>query len=89
MRLFIAIQPTKEFLSGLCLLQDRLRCAGVGGRYINEPDLHMTLAFIGEWLENISELLPAVKKPFPIVLSQIAVFPGSDVLCALDRKSVV
>ena len=85
MRLFVAVQPTGEFISGLCLLQERLRCAGVGGRYIDEPNLHMTLAFIGEWSENISEILPAVKKPFPVVLSQIAVFPGSDVLCALTE----
>ncbi len=87
MRLFVAIQPAEKFLNSLSLLQDRLRRAGVGGRYIDEHNLHMTLAFIGEWPENISELLPAVKKPFPIVLSQIAVFPGSDVLCALTEPS--
>ena len=79
MRLFVAIRPAEKFLNSLSLLQDRLRRAGVGGRYIDEHNLHMTLAFIGEWPENISELLHAVKKPFPIVLSQIAVFPGSDV----------
>ncbi len=87
MRLFVAIRPAEKFLNSLSLLQERLRRAGVGGRYIDEYNLHMTLAFIGEWPENISELLHAVKKPFPIVLSQIAVFPGSDVLCALTEPS--
>ena len=87
MRLFVAVQPAENFLNSLCLLQERLRRAGVGGHYIDEPNLHMTLAFIGEWPENISEILPAVKKPFPIVLSQLAVFLGSDVLCALTEPS--
>lgn len=81
MRLFVGIQPTEEFLNALCLLQERLLKAGVDGRFIDRSNLHMTLAFIGEWPENISELLPAVRKPFGIALSQLAVFPGSDVLC--------
>ena len=82
MRLFVGIQPTEAFLNALCLLQDRLLEAGVSGRYIDRHDPHMTLAFIGEWPENISEILPDVRKPFKIALSHLAVFPGSDVLCA-------
>ena len=32
----------------LAVLQDRLRCAGITGRYLDPSNLHMTLAFIGE-----------------------------------------
>ena len=82
MRLFAAIKPEGEFRSALAGLQDRLRRAGVTGRYLEESNLHMTLAFIGEWPEDITGLLPEVKNPFPLTLSHIGLFPGSDVLCA-------
>ena len=82
MRLFIAIRPSEEFALALHDLQDRLHLAGVNGRFIEASDLHITLAFIGEWPENISEILPPVKKPFRITLSQLSVFPDKGVLCA-------
>ena len=82
MRMFIAIQPSPGFRAALEGLQERLQEAGVTGKY-REPDgLHLTLAFIGEWPEDVTELLPAVQKPFSITLSHLGVFPEANVLWA-------
>ena len=82
MRLFAAIQPSHGFRAALEDLQQRLREAGVTGKY-REPDgLHLTLAFIGEWPEDITELLPVVQKPFSVTLSHLGIFPEANVLWA-------
>lgn len=82
MRLFVGLQPSQEFREALSLVQDSLRANGVTGRYLNPSNLHMTLAFIGEWPEDVTELLPVVEKPFTITLSHIGVFEEADVLWA-------
>ena len=82
MRLFIGVRPSEEFQTALSALQDRLRAAGVTGRFLEPANLHMTLAFIGEWPEDVTEFLPEVKKPFEIALSHIGVFTDADVLWA-------
>ena len=82
MRLFVALQPSPYFLSALAETQDRLRSAGVEGRYLAPENLHMTLAFIGEWPEDVTAQLPSVEKPFPLVLSHLGTFPEADVLWA-------
>ncbi len=82
MRIFIAIQPTPAFRDALVFLQDSLRAAGVAGRYLTPSNLHLTLAFIGMWPEDITGLLPAVRQPFPVTLSQVGVFPKAKVLWA-------
>ena len=82
MRMFIAIQPSPGFRAALEGLQERLQEAGITGKY-REPDgLHLTLAFIGEWPEDVTELLPAVQKPFSITLSHLGIFPEANVLWA-------
>ena len=82
MRLFTAIRPSPGFQAALTDLQERLRAAGVTGRY-REPDgLHLTLAFIGDWPEDVTEYLPAVQKPFSITLSHLGIFPEANVLWA-------
>lgn len=82
MRLFAAVQPSPEFQTALAALQKRLRKAGVTGKY-REPDgLHLTLAFIGEWPEDVTEFLPAVRKPFSVTLSHLGIFPEANVLWA-------
>ena len=60
MRIFIGIRPSDEFRAALALLEDRLRDAGVTGRYLDPSNLHLTLAFIGEWPEDVTEVLPEV-----------------------------
>ena len=87
MRLFVGIRPPDEFRAALALLQDRLRAAGVTGRYLDPSDLHMTLAFIGEWPEDVTEVLPAVDKPFSLSLSCLGFFPEAKVLWAGVEKS--
>ena len=82
MRIFIALQPAPAFLDALASLQDRLRVAGVNGRYLTLSNLHLTLAFIGMWPESISGLLPLVEQPFPITLSHLGIFPAAKVLWA-------
>ena len=63
-------------------MQDRLRAASVIARYLEPSNLHMTLAFIGEWTEDITELLPSIEQPFLITLSHLGVFPEADVIWA-------
>ena len=82
MRIFVALQPTPAFRDALASAQDQLRTAGVAGRYLTPSNLHMTLAFIGMWAEDITGLLPSVQKPFPITLSHLGVFPKAKVLWA-------
>ena len=87
MRLFIGIQPTDEFRSALSVLQDRLRTAGITGRFLDPSNLHMTLAFIGEWKEEVGALLPKVTEPFPITLSHVGCFREAKVLWAGTEPS--
>lgn len=87
MRLFTAVEPSPGFLAALTDLQKRLREAGVTGRFRDPSGLHMTLAFIGEWPEDVTEILPAVQKPFSITLSHLGIFPDANVLWAGIRPS--
>ncbi len=87
MRLFTAVEPSPGFLAALTDLQKRLREAGVTGRFRDPSGLHMTLAFIGEWPEDVTEILPVVQKPFSITLSHLGIFPEANVLWAGIRPS--
>jgi len=82
MRIFVALQPTPAFRDALASVQERLRAAGVTGRYLTPANLHLTLAFIGLWPEDVTGLLPAVEQPFPLTLSHLGVFPKAHVLWA-------
>lgn len=87
MRIFVALQPEPAFRDALASLQDRLRAAGVAGRYLTPSNLHLTLAFIGMWPEDITGLLPMVEQPFPVTLSHLGVFPRAKVLWAGTEPS--
>ena len=82
MRLFVGLRPSDEFRAALSVLQSRLRAAGVTANYLDPSNLHMTLAFIGEWLEDVSGLLPEVTQPFSLSLSHVGLFPGAKVIWA-------
>ena len=82
MRLFVGLRPSAEFRNALTDLQAGLRSAGVAGRWMDSSNLHMTLAFIGEWPENVVSVLPEVTRPFSVTLSHIGVFPEAKVLWA-------
>ena len=81
------LRPSGEFRAALSVLQDRFREAGVSGRWLNPSGFHMTLAFVGEWPEDISPFLPAVDPPFSVTLSRIGVFRESKVLWAAPEPS--
>ena len=49
MRLFISLNFDDETADALCKLQSLLRDNGVDGNYTKPENLHMTLAFIGEY----------------------------------------
>ena len=49
MRLFIAITLSKEMKNALITYMHQLKKQGVEGRYVPAQNLHMTLAFIGEY----------------------------------------
>ena len=87
MRIFVGLRPSESFRAALAVLQDRLRSAGVTGRYLDPRNLHMTLAFIGEWPENITPVLPQVAHPFFIRLACAGIFPEAKVLWAGVEKS--
>lgn len=81
-RLFVALEPTPSFRCALSLLQDRLRSEGVTGSWLHPSNLHMTLAFIGAWQEDVTELMPSITFPFRITLAGPGIFPGAKVLWA-------
>lgn len=82
MRLFVGLEPAAGVRQALADLQRRLRMAGVEGRYLDPANLHLTLAFIGEWPQDVTACLPGVETPFDLRLSHIGVFPRAKVLWA-------
>ena len=63
MRLFIAIRFNDEILGALEEIQDEMKMRGVRGNYTRPENLHLTLAFIGEYPdpEYVKELIRRVK----------------------------
>ena len=71
MRLFIAIQFNNEIINALTSAQDVLRANNVKGYYSVRENLHLTLAFIGEF-GNADLVLDAMEQvdfePFTLAL---------------------
>ena len=87
MRLFVGIRPSDEFRTALSVVQSRLQAAGIAARYPDPANLHLTLAFIGEWPENVSAILPKVAQPFELTLSHPGVFREAKVIWAGVKPS--
>ncbi len=72
MRLFIAIQLNDEMKDALEAMQGCMRSRGVRGNYTRRENLHLTLAFIGEF-DDPHQVLDAIRRaglrPFEISLS--------------------
>ena len=49
MRLFLAIQFDEPTVRALTEFQEKLRAFGMRGRFASPENLHLTLAFIGEY----------------------------------------
>ena len=89
MRLFIAILFEEPIIKSLVRLQDRWREVGVRGRFAPEQNLHLTLAFIGEYgsAEPVLDVMTAVPfVPFSIKLDGIGNF--GDICWAGIEKNV-
>ena len=77
MRLFIAIPFPNSMLFSLKQLQASLKKCGLKGRYSIEENLHLTLAFIGEYddPEKVLDVMSDVDfEEFPISISGVGNF---------------
>ena len=79
MRLFIALQLNHEMKDALIGIQDSMRNLGVRGNYSKPENLHLTLAFIGEYgdPDHVLEILDQIRfEPFDLQLKGIGSFRG-------------
>lgn len=67
MRLFVAIQLNREMRDALVGLQDQMRAQRVTGNYTPAENLHLTLAFIGDYPDPEDVPLPSFS-PFDLAL---------------------
>lgn len=77
MRLFIAIRLTEEMKDALIDAQNQMYEGGVRGNYSPEENLHLTLAFIGEYPdpEEVMNALETVSfTPFELALNGLGSF---------------
>lgn len=75
MRLFIAIGFNREIMRALTKAQEAMRRQGVRGNYTKAENLHLTLAFIGEYPDPqaVVDLLPEFDA-FPLALEGLGAF---------------
>lgn len=77
MRLFLAINLSDEMKDALVSAQNAMYDCGVRGRFTSEENMHLTLAFIGEYPEAgpVLDALSTVSyAPFEITLEGIGCF---------------
>ena len=77
MRLFIAIQLSEEMRAAVARIQDEFRGRGVTGNFTPVENLHLTLAFIGEYADSdaVLDVIDGVNlRPFPIALEGVGAF---------------
>ncbi len=77
MRLFVALILSPEMKDALIRTQNRMFDRGVRGNYTSEENMHLTLAFIGDYpdADPVLQALSAVSfTPFEITLDGIGSF---------------
>lgn len=77
MRLFVALQFDDSIIDALTDFQQDLRSMGVQGNYTKEENLHLTLAFIGEYgdPDAVLDVMEQVNfRPFELRLSGVGSF---------------
>ena len=77
MRLFIAIQFDNELTDALSDFQNNLKLSGVTGNFTKKENMHLTLAFIGEYPspEDILDVMEEVTfDPFDIEIDGVGMF---------------
>ncbi|WP_297058023.1 RNA 2',3'-cyclic phosphodiesterase, partial [Thermosulfurimonas sp.] len=82
MRCFLAVALPEEIKEILRGLQEELRAAGAGVRWVRPEGFHLTLKFFGEIPEEkLPSLVQAAEQtardfePFELTLSEIGFFP--------------
>ena len=87
MRLFIAIRFTSEIKKELTRFQNDLKRNGLAGRFVPVENLHLTLAFIGEY-PNPDDVLDVLEQvsftPFDLSLGSAGQF-GDLYWCGIDN----
>ena len=76
-RLFIAVQLSEEMRDEICRAQGELLCMGVRGSYTPRENLHLTLAFIGDYSdpEQVLEVMSGIPfEPFELRLDGMGCF---------------
>ena len=77
MRLFISIQLNDEMKHALKRIQHAMQSQGVQGNFTREENLHLTLAFIGEYPdpEDVLDVMEQIEfEPFDIRLDGVGSF---------------
>ena len=77
MRLFIAINLSDEMKDSLISVQNSVYDHGVRGNFTSEENMHLTLAFIGEYpdADRVLDVLSTISfTPFDITLEGIGCF---------------
>ena len=77
LRLFIAINLNEEMKDALIDIQDTMRTYGVRGKDTPPENMHLTLAFIGEYddPELVKEVVESIEiRPFEMTLKGIGAF---------------
>ena len=97
MRLFVAVQLDKKMKDALRSVQNEMRRRGVEGNYTRPENLHLTLAFIGDYPDpdTVLEAMEDLRfQPFDLELKGLGSFgelwwaglEGSENLEALARQ---
>ena len=77
MRLFIAIQFDDEILDALTDFQNNMKLSGVSGNFTRRENMHVTLAFIGEYndpYEVLEVIADTAFEPFDISVEGVGMF---------------
>ena len=77
MRLFLAITLENAIKDELCMIQKRLQIQGVKGNFTSRENMHLTLAFIGEYSDPdyVSDVLKEVTlEPMRLVINGFGSF---------------
>ena len=91
MRLFIAIRLSDGIRDSLSAIQMELRNHGVRGNYTRVENLHLTLAFIGEYSDPafVLEVMRSVPfEPFPLRIEGFGSF-GSLYWCGIAENAAL
>ena len=92
MRLFIAIELKDRVKDELCMIQKRIKLQGMKGNFTTRENMHLTLAFIGEYSdpEQVSDALDdVVFEPVKLALDGFGCFRDLYWIGVKEEKGLV